>query len=300
MILVPVGRACRADFSVRRRDRLESLSYNPAASWGPMVGLYRPAPQLAEENHLSKIEDPPKDWPAHVAIIMDGNGRWARQRRLPRLEGHRRGAKAVRGAVEFCRKNGIQVLTLYAFSSENWQRPEKEVSGLMRLLSAYVDSEADDILGNNISFRTIGRVERLPAQLAAKIEALRERSKNNRTMVLNLALSYGGREELLAAALKLAKDLKDGALKEHDVTEEGFSRLLETADLPDPDLLIRTGGELRVSNFLLWQMAYTELYFTPILWPDFSDAAFMEAIESYRARQRRFGKTSEQVESSEK
>ena len=211
----------------------------------PWYACTRPAPQLAEENHLSKIEDPPKDWPAHVAIIMDGNGRWARQRRLPRLEGHRRGAKAVRGAVEFCRKNGIQVLTLYAFSSENWQRPEKEVSGLMRLLSATSDSEADDILGNNISFRTIGRVERLPAQLAAKIEALRERSKNNRTMVLNLALSYGGREKLLAAALKLAKDLKDGALKEHDVTEEGFSRLLETADLPDPDLLIRTGGELR-------------------------------------------------------
>jgi undecaprenyl diphosphate synthase len=249
---------------------------------------------------LSKTEDPSKSWPAHVAIIMDGNGRWARHRRLPRLEGHRRGAKAVRSAVEFCRNNGIKVLTLYAFSSENWQRPEKEVSGLMRLLSSYIDSEADELLGNDISFRTIGRVKRLPAPLVAKIEALKERSKNNRSMVLNLALSYGGREELLAAVVRLANSLREGVLKEQDLSEEDFSRALDTAGLPDPDLLIRTGGELRVSNFLLWQMAYTEFYFTPTLWPDFGEEAFMEAIESYRSRQRRFGMTSEQIEAVEK
>ncbi|MEW6349521.1 MAG: isoprenyl transferase [Thermodesulfobacteriota bacterium] len=249
---------------------------------------------------MSSSQHPSTDWPRHVAIIMDGNGRWATRRRLPRLEGHRRGAKAVRRAVEFCRSHGIEVLTLYAFSSENWQRPAKEVSGLMRLLSSYVDSEAEELLGNDIRFRTIGRVERLPAALLAKVESLKERTRSNSSMVLNLALSYGGREELLAAAVQMAKLLRDGTVTEDELDETRFSSFLDTAGLPDPDLLIRTGGELRVSNFLLWQMAYTEFYFTPLLWPDFDEHAFMEAVEAYRSRQRRFGMTSEQIEGTEK
>ncbi len=205
----------------------------------------------------------------------------------------------MRNAVEFCRRHGIKVLTLYAFSSENWQRPEKEVSGLMRLLSSYVDSEAEELLGNDIRFMTIGRIERLPAALLTKIESLKERTKDNTSMVLNLALSYGGREELLAAAIKMAKLLRDGTVTEEELDETCFSRFLDTVGLPDPDLLIRTGGELRVSNFLLWQMAYTELYFTPLLWPDFDDDAFTQAVGAYRSRQRRFGMTSEQIEARE-
>ena len=244
--------------------------------------------------------DPPSDFPRHVAIIMDGNGRWARRRMLPRVEGHRQGAKSVRRAVEFCRRNGIEYLTLYAFSTENWQRPRSEVSGLMKLLSQFLDSELEEIHSNDIRLKTIGQLNRLPATLITKIEAAKAKTSANKSMVLNIALSYGGRQDIVNAALKIARAVQTGILNETDVTEEEFTGFLDTAGLPDPDLLIRTGGELRISNFLLWQVAYAELYFTPTLWPDFDDQAFMQAIEAYRSRQRRFGMISEQIDAGEK
>lgn len=227
---------------------------------------------------------------------MDGNGRWARRRFFPRIEGHRQGAKAVRRAVEFCRRRGIKFLTLYAFSTENWQRPKAEVSGLMELLSQYLDSELEELHTNGIRFRTMGDLGRLPSWLVTKIEAARERTRDNKAMTLSIALSYGGRQDIVQAAVKLARTMKSGALPEEAVTEEVFSGLLETAAIPDPDLLIRTGGELRISNFLLWQCAYTELYFTELLWPDFDEVAFSDAVEAYQSRQRRFGLISEQIE----
>ena len=236
------------------------------------------------------------DLPIHVAIIMDGNGRWARRRMLPRLEGHRQGAKAVRRAVEFCRRRGIAILTLYAFSTENWQRPSSEVSGLMELLSQYLDSELDELHANDIRLRTIGDMSRLPAWLAAKIEGAKEKTGGNTAMTLNIALSYGGRQDILQAALQMSRALKEGVLDEASVSEEVLEGFLDTAGLPDPDLLIRTGGELRISNFLLWQSAYSELYFTDLLWPDFDEQAFTKAVEAYQSRQRRYGMTSEQVQ----
>ena len=186
--------------------------------------------------------------PRHVAIIMDGNGRWARRRLLPRLEGHRRGAKSVRRAVEFCRRNGIEVLTLYAFSTENWNRPQKEVSGLMRLLSDYLDSELREIHGNDIRFMTIGDTTRLPLQLLQKLDAAKELTSANQSMTLNIALSYGGRQDILNATREILRDVRAGTLDEGNITEEVFSNYLSSRALPDPDLLIRTGGELRISN----------------------------------------------------
>lgn len=226
---------------------------------------------------------------------MDGNGRWAKRRFMPRLEGHRQGAGSVRRAVEFARSHGIKVLTLYAFSTENWNRPTGEVSGLMKLLSQFIDSELEELHSKGIRFRTIGRLDRLPENLQSKILAAREKTSQNQAMTLNVALSYGGRQEILAAALQFAQAFKNGTLQESDLTEHLFADHLDTAGLPDPDLLIRTGGEMRISNFLLWQCAYTEFYFTEILWPDFDDSVFMRAIQEYKSRQRRFGKTSEQL-----
>jgi len=219
---------------------------------------------------------------------------------LPRLEGHRQGAKSVRRAVEFSRKNGIAYLTLYAFSTENWQRPQAEVSGLMKLLSQFLDSELEELHANNIRVKTIGELNRLPAKLVAKIEGAKEKTARNESMILSIALSYGGRLDILNAALKVARTLRSGELEEGQITEAIFSEFLDTAELPDPDLLIRTGGEIRISNFLLWQCAYAELYFTPTLWPDFDERAFLDAIKDYNSRQRRFGKISEQIEAGEK
>jgi undecaprenyl diphosphate synthase len=238
--------------------------------------------------------------PGHVAIIMDGNGRWARRRFMPRLEGHRRGAKSVRRAVEYCRKNGIRYLTLYAFSTENWKRPRSEVSGLMELLSQFLDSEIDELDEQGIRFLTIGEISDLPAWLQDKIERAKERTANNTAMTLLVALSYGGRAEILRAVRLIARRVKAGELDENSISEETVSEMLYTHGVPDPDLLIRTGGEVRVSNFLLWQIAYTELYFTETLWPDFDEGHFDEAVAAFHERQRRFGMTSEQVESNER
>ncbi len=235
--------------------------------------------------------------PTHVAIIMDGNGRWAKKRFMPRLEGHRQGAKSVRRAVEFCRRNGIKYLTLYAFSTENWLRPESEVSGLMKLLSQFIDSELDEIHKNDIKFNIIGEADRLPTFVRNKIQAALERTSNNRTMVLTVALSYGGRQDIVSAALKVHDALMTGKLTREDISEGIFASYLNTVSLPDPDLLIRTGGEIRISNFLLWQLAYAELYFTDQLWPDFDEQSFWRAIDEFRSRQRRFGKISEQIKS---
>lgn len=233
--------------------------------------------------------------PRHIAIIMDGNGRWARKRLLPRIEGHRRGAGSVRRAVEFCRRRGIEVLTLYAFSTENWQRPQTEVSGLMSLLSEFLESQLDEIHENDIRVATIGDLSRIPPKLVERIDAAKRKTGGNRSMVLNVALSYGGRQEIIRAVKRCAEELRFGRLDPDDITEERFAGFLDTAGLPEPDLLIRTGGELRISNFLLWQSAYTELYFTSVLWPDFDDAEFERALDSYQSRQRRYGKTSDQV-----
>lgn len=249
---------------------------------------------------MNASPDSRSNFPRHIAIIMDGNGRWARRRMMPRLEGHRQGAKSVRRAVEFCRRNGIEFLTLYAFSTENWQRPAGEVSGLMRLLSQFIDSELEEIYANDIRLRTIGQLDRLPSPLMEKVNAAIEKTSKNKAMVLNIALSYGGRQDIVNAALKIARDLKSGRLDEAAVNEQLFSRYLDTAGMPDPDLLIRTGDEKRLSNFLSWQSAYSELYFTPVLWPDFDDKEFMAAIEEYRSRQRRFGLISEQIDAEER
>jgi undecaprenyl diphosphate synthase len=230
---------------------------------------------------------------------MDGNGRWAKRRKLPRLEGHRQGAKSVRRAVEFCRRNGIEFLTLYAFSTENWRRPSTEVAGLMKLLSQFIDSELNELHANNIRVKTIGDVSRLPSELIAKIRNAVEKTRYNQKMTLNIALSYGGRQDIISASLKVAAAIQSGALRNEEVTEELYSKFLDTQGLPDPDLLIRTGGEMRISNFLLWQLAYAELYFTPVLWPDFDENTFIEAINEYRSRQRRFGMISEQIEAGE-
>ncbi len=227
---------------------------------------------------------------------MDGNGRWAAQRKRPRLEGHRRGAKAVRKTVEFARKNGIRYLTLYAFSTENWQRPKFEVSGLMQLLSQYLDSEMDELHEKGVRFTTIGDISRLPRRLRDKIDKSKERTADNRDLTLVLALSYGGRADIVRAARTMAKAVRNGKTAPEDIDEELLSEHLYTSDLPNPDLLIRTGGEVRISNFLLWQCAYSELYFTPVLWPDFDEQTFMAALEDYAARQRRFGMTSDQIE----
>jgi undecaprenyl diphosphate synthase len=229
---------------------------------------------------------------------MDGNGRWAKQRYMPRLEGHRQGAKSVRRAVEFCRSNGIKYLTLYAFSTENWERPESEVSGLMKLLTQFIDSEIEEIHRNDIRFNVIGQLQRLPESVRQKIRTALDKTCKNKTMTLSVALSYGGRQEIISAALKVHDKLVSGDLRKDDLNDSVFSSFLDTAGMPDPDLLIRTGGELRISNFLLWQVAYAELYFTDLLWPSFDEDAFWKAIEAYRSRQRRFGKISEQIQSS--
>lgn len=221
--------------------------------------------------------------PAHIAIIMDGNGRWAKKRGLPRIFGHRAAMKTVREIVTECADLGVKALTLYAFSTENWTRPEKEISGLMALLRAYLKSELKTFTKNNIRLSVIGDVSKLPQAAAKELLATRDKTSHNTGMVLNLALNYGGRDDIVRAARKAAA----AGMKEID--EEGFSALLDTAGLPDPDLMIRTSGEMRLSNFLLWQLAYAELYVTPVLWPDFRAKDLREAITEYQARDRRYG-----------
>ncbi|ADR19895.1 isoprenyl transferase [Calditerrivibrio nitroreducens] len=232
--------------------------------------------------------------PLHVGIIMDGNGRWAKKRLLPRVMGHREGVKTVKRIVEHAANMGIKYLSLFAFSTENWFRPEEEVSTLMGLLDEYLDSEMRNIVEKGISLRVSGDISKLREATKTKLMDIIEASKNNRRMVLNLALNYGGRDELLKAASDLARDFASGKIAESELGLL-FKNYLYNPDVPDIDLLIRTSGEIRISNFMLWRLAYSELYFTKVLWPDFSEKDFDEAIEDYNRRIRRFGKTDEQI-----
>lgn len=233
--------------------------------------------------------------PAHVGIIMDGNGRWAEARGLPRLEGHRQGSASVREVTRACRRIGVRALTVYAFSAQNWSRPPDEVAGLMDLLREYLLKERAEILEHGIRLEAIGELERLPAYVRTPLDELRGVSRDNAGMVLTLALSYGGREELVAAARRLAERAASGALDPRDVTESVFEEAFWSAGLPPVDLVIRTSGEQRISNFMLWQSAYAELVFTETLWPDFRTRELLECLAVYQARERRFGLTSAQL-----
>lgn len=234
----------------------------------------------------------PERIPRHVAIIMDGNGRWAALRNKPRTYGHEAGVRAVKKVVKAAGEVGIKYLTLYTFSVENWKRPRSEVSALMALLSRATRSELDELVKNDVKLRTIGRVNGLPASRQKVLQDAVEKTRNNQGLVLTLALNYGGRSEILDAVKAIANSVRAGIVDIPDITDELFSDFLYTAGLPDPDLLIRTSGEMRISNFLLWQTSYTELYIIDTLWPDFGRQELFEAVASFQKRERRFGKVS--------
>ncbi len=234
--------------------------------------------------------------PQHVAVIMDGNGRWAQQRGLSRIEGHKRGKDSVRAVVEASRRLGIKYLSLFAFSTENWNRPRREVTALMGLLRRYLRSELRKMMRNEIRLRAIGDLRRLPTVLQEDLQATIEATKDNQRMTVVLAVSYSGRDDIVQAARTLARDVRQGRVKPEEIDEAAFGGYLYTADIPDPDLLIRTSGEMRISNFFLWQSAYTEIYVTDTLWPDFREPQFLEALAQFQQRERRFGRVSEQAE----
>ncbi len=233
--------------------------------------------------------------PRHVGIIMDGNGRWAESRGLPRLEGHRRGSDSVRAVSRAARKLDLEALTLYAFSSQNWSRPPGEVEGLMDLLRDYLIQERAEIMDNGIRLNAIGELERMPPRVREPLEELRAASAGNEHMVLTLALSYGGREEIAAAARRVAEDVVKGILRPDDIVTSTIEERLWTAGLPPLELVVRTSGEKRLSNFLLWQMAYSEIHYTDRAWPDFGEADLLDALLDFQGRERRFGKTSAQI-----
>jgi undecaprenyl diphosphate synthase len=232
----------------------------------------------------------PAHLPSHVAIIMDGNGRWAKQRLMSRISGHEKGAEAVRMVVRTCRELGIPFLTLYAFSTENWQRPKTEVNALMALLRRFLRAELNELIRNGIRLHVIGGRERLPDDVQSALADALEQTRGNSLLQLNLALNYGGRDEIIRAMQGLAADVQAGRLLPSDITEPLLSSRLDTAGIPDPDLLIRTGGEMRVSNFLLWQLAYTEIFVTPTLWPDFDREQFEGILKDFKRRERRYGR----------
>ena len=238
----------------------------------------------------------PEKLPRHLAIIMDGNGRWAQEKKLSRIEGHRAGAESVRAIVRACRRLGIPILTLYAFSKENWQRPGREIQALWRLLTSYLKSELNEMLENGIRLNALGDVDELPRAVNRLLRDTMKRTASNREMTLNLALSYSGRSEIVRAARQLAANCVANTLSPTEIDEIVFSKYLFTAEMPDPDLLIRTSGERRISNFLLWQTAYTELYVSNVYWPDFREPELMMALADFQRRERRFGKTREQKE----
>ncbi|MFH2012374.1 MAG: isoprenyl transferase [Pseudomonadota bacterium] len=238
--------------------------------------------------------------PRHIAVIMDGNGRWAKKRKLRRISGHKKGLEVVKEAVKTCRELGIEFLTLYAFSVENWNRPKSEVNALMGLLKSYLLSELDEMLENDIRLNAIGDLEDLPKSVGKILTDTIERTKTCKGMVLNLALSYGGRNDIIHAVSKIISDCEANKIKSENVTEELFPNYLFTAGIPDPDLLIRTSGEYRISNFMLWQIAYTEIYITDTLWPDFKKEDLIEALLDFQSRERRFGLTSGQIKGGKK
>ena len=226
---------------------------------------------------------------------MDGNGRWARKRSLNRIRGHKEGTESVRNIVRACREIGVEVLTLYAFSTENWQRPRQEVTALMSILKSFLKSELAEMMENNILLNAIGDIERLPGNVLKVLREVMEETRQNQAMILNLALSYGGRNEIVRASKKIATQIKAGRLQPEEITEELFSDYLYTQGMPEPDLLIRTSGEMRISNFLLWQIAYSEIFVTQTLWPDFRREELIRILHDYQKRERRFGLTEERM-----
>ena len=226
-----------------------------------------------------------ESFPRHVAIIMDGNGRWARKRGLPRLAGHRAGTENIRRIVHACVENGVRYLTLYAFSTENWNRPDNEVQGLMRILAEVIERETPELNREGVQIRHLGHMEGVPPALQESIRYALDTTRHNDRLILSVCFNYGGRDEVVRAVRQIVRQ----GLKPEEITEETISRHLYTADIPDPDLIIRTAGEIRLSNFLIWQAAYAEFYFTPILWPDFDKEAFYEALVEYSRRRRKFG-----------
>ncbi len=249
--------------------------------------------------HENLVLDPER-LPRHVAIIMDGNGRWAKQRNLPRIMGHKAGSESVKNIVKTARELNLEVLTLYAFSTENWKRPSIEVKSLMTLLKTFLKSELQSMLNNNISLRCIGEIEKLPSDvqkiLTEVIQETTRKTEDKPELILNLALSYGSRSEIVRAARIMAEKCVSGQFEPADFSEHLFASHLYTAGLPDPDLLIRTGGESRLSNFLLWQLSYAELYITETKWPDFNNESFITALKDFQSRARRFGQTGEQLQ----
>lgn len=239
----------------------------------------------------------PYNLPKHIVVIMDGNGRWALKKGAARIFGHKNAVKAVREITESCAELGIEYLTLYAFSTENWSRPKEEVEGLMELLVSTLRNEIHTLLDNNVKLNTIGDIEDLPANCRQELLEAKEETAQNTGLTLTLALNYSGRWEIVEAAKAIAKEVESGGLDPDTITSAMFKKYLNTADMPDPELLIRTSGEMRISNFLLWQIAYTELYITETLWPDFRKKHLFEALISYQKRERRFGRVSAQVNS---
>ncbi len=233
--------------------------------------------------------------PQHVAIIMDGNGRWAQRRSMSRVEGHKRGKDSVRAIVEATRKLGIPYLSLFAFSTENWQRPRREVNALMSLLRRYLRTEIERMMHNEVRVLAIGDVSKLPPSVRDELDSAIERTRDNQRLTVGLCVSYGGREDIVNAARALGAEVEAGRLRPQDIDEAAVSRSLGTASMPDPDLLIRTSGEMRISNFYLWQLAYTEIYVTDALWPDFREAQYVEALAHYQQRDRRFGRVAEEA-----
>jgi undecaprenyl diphosphate synthase len=247
-----------------------------------------PEDLASREDEVRAALDPSRI-PRHIAIIMDGNGRWAELRGLPRVEGHRAGREALRRTVEGARESGVKVLTLYVFSTENWRRPREEVQALMTLLVETAAQEAQDLQRNGVRFRASGLLSTMPAGVRLALEEVAALTRHNTQITVNMAINYGGRSEIVEAARRIAREVAERRLSPEDVDEAEVQRRLFSPDLPDPDLLIRTGGEHRLSNFLLWQTAYTELYFTDIHWPDFQKLDLLEAIQSFQTRARRFG-----------
>jgi undecaprenyl diphosphate synthase len=252
----------------------------------PMVAIVR------EQTSASALLIHSDRVPKHVAIIMDGNGRWAKQRGLPRGEGHRHGVENLRRILRAAGEAGVEILTIYAFSTENWNRPKYEVEMLMRLLEMFMERELDELHANGVQIRHIGELDGVPARLQKRIREGLELTKNNTRLILNVAFNYGGRDEIVRAVRRIV----DEGYKPDEITEELISSYLYTGGLPDPDLIIRTSGEMRVSNFLIWQGSYSELYATPTYWPDFDEVEFGKALQEYACRRRRFGKTDEQID----
>ena len=244
---------------------------------------------------MNKIDIDTHNIPRHIAIIMDGNGRWANTKGLPRIAGHREGVRTVRKITEICGELNVKILTLYTFSSENWNRPATEVSALMKLLLSSLRREVKDLMKNNVRFTVIGNINELAFNVQNELIDAIHKTKNNTGLNLNPALSYGSRQEIICAVKKLIDKVSEGEIKVDEIDESVFSKLLYTQNIPDPDLLIRTGGEVRISNFLLWQIAYTEIHVTDTCWPSFGKKELTEAIYEYQNRDRRFGKISEQL-----